>query len=454
MDWLRLSIVVLTLSSITWSFECPEGPNCSQCEQRKMDMFEVQCNITDDESRTNHGGSGDARPYGNAHPGTLPLQSNEDRHTSLSDFEWDLDWYSDSYLNFHVPAGEVAFMVTIQPSKLVNIICRGYPNWTDFHLGAKNPIKHVAHIYFYDCNLPQTGFAAVTKQLLADEISDLSFYSLQNGITSLTRETFRGLNNLQKLTLRDGGLLNLSDDVLEDYENLPYVDVSANDSEKVPENFFGHLNLRTTTLVSKWLKTFEVDTFDQLSNLKELSICHINLRNLLPHTFDGLISLVSLNMGENFLKLLPDGIFKKMRHLTSIDLSQNNFTGEALPEDLFKDNVELQWVTMGNNKRNMTRLPNGFFANLTKLYSVELEWNGLIYLPKDLFSGTTNLWHVSMRGNFLKTLPSEIFKDTTRMWELDLSINNLSDLPDDVFEKLEELDFLDLSVNHLTSVNE
>ena len=116
-----------------------------------------------------------------------------------------------------------------------------------------------------------------------------------------------------------------------------------------------------------------------------------------------------VEMSINFAESLPKGIFNKMRELRVINLAENNFTGNALSGDLFKDNVELEQVILSNNMRHMMSLPNGFFANLMKLGDVTLSKNTLIRLPEDLFRGTRNLKFVDIESNFLNTLPDKIF---------------------------------------------
>ena len=396
MDFLRLSIAVLTLSSITSSLECPKGLNCEQCEEYPNGKLTVLCNDV---------------------------------------------------------LGLTAFRVDLLPSKTVSIICLGYPNWKEFYLGKTKPIKDVDQIYIDRCDLPETGFAAVMEQLLVEEVSHLDFQSLKTG-TSLTKESLRGFNNLQKLVIRFSKLMNLTENVFEDLKNLTDVDLQANDLEKVPENFFRNSNLVNINLGTNRIKTFEVHTFDELANLRLLNISQNELRDLLPQTFDGLYSLEWLAMNGNFLESLPDGIFKNMSGLEIIYLSDNNFTGEALPKDLFKDKVRLWWVEMNNNKRNMTSLPDGFFANLPQLELVDLMNDGLIRLPEDLFWGSKKLYYVGIHKNYLNSLPSKIFNDATEMEKLLIGVNELSNLPDDIFDKLGKLKELDLSRNHFTNVNE
>ena len=398
MNWLRLSIVVSSItSSITWSYECPDGAmNCHRCKKYNDGQMDILCS-------SSHG---------------------------------------------------VGFEVSIQPNELVSVNCLGNPNWMDFDLEMKNPIKIITSaINIKNCNLPKTGLAAVMEKFNVGEVLSLDVQSLKNG-TSLTKETFRGFTNLRRLELSFSNLSNLTENLLEDLKQLRDVDFESNNFEKVPINFSGNSNLRAIRLASNLFKTIEAHTFDGLPNLHTLDLGKNKLRNLLPNTFDGLNSLVELHMYGNFFETLPKGIFKNMRKLEIINLSDNNFTGKALPGDLFKDNVQLVVVIISKNKRNMTSLPNGFFANLTKLQSVYLKEDGLTSLPENLFRGTRNLKLIRIYKNFLKMLPSEIFKDTKELLLIDLSCNNLYYLPDEVFLELGKLQSLDLSVNHLTRVNE
>ena len=87
-------------------------------------------------------------------------------------------------------------------------------------------------------------------------------------------------------------------------------------------------------------------------------------------TFDQLTSVFSMEISIKFVESLPKEIFKEMRQFQYITFVESNFTGTALHGDLFKDNVELITVNLSNNRGNMTSLPNGLFANLTRLTSV------------------------------------------------------------------------------------
>ena len=387
MDWLRLSIVILTLSSTTWR---------SMCADR---VVSVSCKSL----------------YPDCQSETLCIISNEK-----------------------------TFKLQCPDSALALSTCRRILNSRVLPVFMKKPIEDEDLIYFENCDLPKTELATEKES---------NFTSLRNE-TSLTKETFHGFNNIRTLVLHFNNLSHLTEDLLEDLRNLTYVNLQANNLEKIPGNFFGSSNLKIINLGSNRLKTLQVHTFDRLANLQSLTISHNELTNIFSHTFDGLTSLVYLNMNGNFLESLPEKIFKKMPELTFLHMAHNNFTGKALNKNLFKDKNKLKMVSMSDNKRNMTSLPSGFFANLISLAYINLTRNGLNHLPEDLFWGTTRLMHVNLARNFLETLPSMIFRDTKRLMWLDLSFNNLTSLRDGVFGGLSSLKFLDLSVNHLTNISE
>ena len=404
MYWLRLSIVILTLSSTAWRSMCTDVPFWQLCESLYPDrQSETLCIISNEK--------------------TFKLQC---------------------------PDSALAFSTCNRI--LTEYYFSGFQHRRDFLPYKTKPIKDEDLIYFENCDLPKTGLGTVTKQLRVNEAYLSNFTSPRNE-TSLTKETFHGFNNIQKLVLHFNNLSHLTEDLLGDLRNLTYVDLQANNIEKIPGNFFGSSNLKIINLGSNRLKTLQVHTFDRLANLQSLTISHNELTNLFSHTFDGLTSLAYLNMNGNFLESLPEDIFKKMPKLSFLHIAHNNFTGKALNKNLLKDKKKLLMVSMSDNKRNMTDLPSGFFANLPSLVFVNLTNDGLNHLPEDLFWGTTKLVHVNLARNFLETLPSMIFKDAKRLVWLDLSFNNLTSLRDGVFDDLSSLKFLDLSVNHLTNIS-
>ena len=83
----------------------------------------------------------------------------------------------------------------------------------------ENPIKDIRVIKFIRCNPPKTGLATMMKKFLADDAWSLNFESLESG-TSLTKETLREFNNLQRLELSFSDLSNLREDVLANHANL------------------------------------------------------------------------------------------------------------------------------------------------------------------------------------------------------------------------------------------
>ena len=321
MDWLCFSIVVLMLSSITWSFECPQGLNCNTCQPYPEGQLEVQCTISNN----------------------------------------------------------VAFNVRIQPRKSVAITCTGNPNWTDFHLGTKNPMENIAEIYFENCNLPPIGFVAVTKQLVADEVSYLTFRSMNNE-TLLTRKIFREFNNLKKLALRFKNLPNLTEDVLED-TSLDKLDMSTNFLELLPKGIFKNMRKLRYINLSENNFTREAIPGDLFKNNVELV-------------------LVAISNNKRNITSLPNGFFANLKKLEIVNLKNSGLI--YLPEDLF-------WGT-----RNLRRL--------------SFESNYLNTLPSKVFKDTTEIIHLDLNANHISHLPDDVFEKLGKLEYLDLSRNHLTSI--------------------------
>ena len=266
-----LFIAVLALSKTTWSSECPEGEGCICVETSiDRDLPKVVC--------------------------------------------------------FNAADNDISFEVNIRPREYVEIKCRDNSNWTEFHLGRNNPIKNVGSIYFERCNLPDAGLAAVTKQLLADDVSMLNFQSHMNIGTSLTRESLRGFKNLRKLALPNNNLENLPDDLLKDFVNLTILDLGNNNLDKLPATFFNK-KLQVVFLGSNRLKKIDKNIFYGLGNLRDLSLSMNELDNLSGNIFDDTIEMLRLDLMSNRLSYLPDDVFQKLEKLVYLDLSFNRLTG-------------------------------------------------------------------------------------------------------------------------------
>ena len=132
----------------------------------------------------------------------------------------------------------------------------------------------------------------------------------------------------------------------------------------------------------------------------------------------------------------------------SFSSDSNNF-GE-LPEDLFKNAVNIERINLGGN--GVTKLPENLFANNKKLKTVNLSSNNLGNIPENLFANNPELDSVEFSQSWLSTLPANVFANNKKLKTVSLSNNKIVSLPDDLFKNNSALTFLSFTDNELTKL--
>ena len=132
----------------------------------------------------------------------------------------------------------------------------------------------------------------------------------------------------------------------------------------------------------------------------------------------------------------------------SFSSDSNNF-GE-LPEDLFKNAVNIERINLGGN--GVTKLPENLFANNKKLKTVNLSSNNLDNIPENLFANNSELESVEFSQSWLSTLPANVFANNKKLKTVSLSNNKIVSLPDDLFNNNSGLTFLSFTDNELTKL--
>ena len=136
--------------------------------------------------------------------------------------------------------------------------------------------------------------------------------------------------------------------------------------------------------------------------------------------FDGLSSLQALDLGNNQLSTLPEGVFNGLS--------------------------SLQVLVLGANLQ--LSLADGVFNGLSSLQVLNLSFNNVLStLPDGVFDGLSNLQVLDLVGIHLNTLADGVFDDLSSLGLLELRYNQLRTLPNGVFDGLSGLEVLDLRDN-------
>ena len=158
----------------------------------------------------------------------------------------------------------------------------------------------------------------------------------------------------------------------------------------------------------------------------------VGIGALQAHDFRGLTSLEHLDLLNNRLSALPEGIFRGLSNLEALFLNKNSLT--RLPPTVFEGLESLRWLALDHNR--LESLPGGVFSGLTRLGWLGIRNNRLATLPEGVFQGLNSLTDLALDGNQLSELPEGVFGGLTSLTSLALLDNQLSELPEGVFSEL------------------
>jgi Leucine-rich repeat (LRR) protein len=254
----------------------------------------------------------------------------------------------------------------------------------------------------------------------------MELYSFKNEYTNLQENIFTFLKKkyftrLQYLYLSNNNLINLPENIFNNFTQLQKLDLSYNNLTTLPENIFNNLTqLQYLYLNNNKLNNLPENIFTfsskiYLSQLKNLNLSHNNLTNLPENIFNNLTQLKNLNLSHNNLTNLPENIFTfsskiYLSQLQNLNLSFNKLNN--LPEDIFNNLTQLFELLLHNN--NLTNLPENIFNNLTQLQDLYLSNNNLTNLPLSIIR-LNNLQYYSYENNELDITNPIIIRWYTRL---------------------------------------
>ncbi|XP_029500918.2 vasorin a [Oncorhynchus nerka] len=140
--------------------------------------------------------------------------------------------------------------------------------------------------------------------------------------------------------------------------------------------------------------------------------------------------------------VVPRDLPSSVKHLY---VFQNGIN--TLAQDDFTGLGELEMLDLSQNK--LTEVPDGVFETLSSLRNLDLSANYITHIAKDSFSGLMQLERLYLHGNRIKSIQSEAFEVLEDLLELKLQGNQLTGLP---MLRLPRLLLLDLSFNSLPTL--
>lgn len=328
-----------------------------------------------------------------------------------------------------------------------------------------------------------------------------TLYLITNTIQKIHEDAFIGTNSITYISLQANKLTTIPP-----LGNMPLLKRLIIEGNQItnatfPDCYKTNKHLEYIGLSNNVIVTLTNNTFDSLQNnsISSLYLSRNNIKSIEARAFSPLGSIKSLKLGTNpldaeALKTAIVGL--KHKDMVSFDLSGILLQGELLV-DTFKllQNTSITTLNMRNNK--IQRLPNGVFSGLNKLLHLDLSScyiqeteedsfkgldkltililnnNRLLDVPKHLPSSLVNLYldynqittiddnafinlaylqELRIRSNNILTLKQNSFLGMVKLNKLYLYHNNIATLPGQVFAPLVRLVSLDLGHNNLAQI--
>ena len=274
---------------------------------------------------------------------------------------------------------------------------------------------------------------------------------------------------LENLKLRNISLRSLEELDLTRSTLLQYLDLSYNEIDKIPGNYFSfcHQKLKTLIMSNNKISFIQQETLSVLRSLTQLdlsnnylkTISRKHLYHMLPETFvlrlnSNCLASVSFPKkalfkslflsGNNLTQLSDENGFNIARASELYDLS-NNFIGELREQQFSNFNKGLKILNLRNN--SLSLIERNTFARLKMLAELDLSFNNFSDLFEDTFSGMVSLSVLDLSNNKLKKISKNLFKDLTNIKNLSLNGNRIKYIEENSFVNLRFLKNLYLYEN-------
>ena len=269
--------------------------------------------------------------------------------------------------------------------------------------------------------------------------------SYNRTIRKINSNAFKGLVNIEKISVKQIVLEEIEGGLFEDLPNLKYLNLSYNKLKKIDSNAFEGLeqleelylylneltvinvklfaslsNLKVLVLDNNKLKTIEPNAFNSLHKLERLTLDNTELEEIDVRLFESLSSLKELTLHNNKLNRIDLNTFKNLTKLEILRLDNNEI--ENIDEKAFENLINLKKLELNNNK--LRGIHSNTFKNLAELEILRLDYNEIEELNHAIFDGLSNLNDLFLNNNKLKWIDRKYFKSLKSMKILQIYEND------------------------------
>ncbi|XP_055383501.1 toll-like receptor Tollo [Condylostylus longicornis] len=232
-----------------------------------------------------------------------------------------------------------------------------------------------------------------------------------------------------------------------------------------PGSFKNLVELRALTIEYCKLGNLVEGSFRGLSDLRNLTVKTHNSdwssmnMEMSANVFNDFRQLQVLDLSENNIWTIPDGVFCPLKILNNLNISNNliqditNFRFSSRNVNTMRKSKicgeSMLEIDLSYNK--IASLQTSILSALSRLRRLNLKHNELNFIADRAFEGLMSLSFVDLSQNKLQNLPPDLFSETRYIREIYLQNNSMNVIAPGLFVDLAELLVLDLSNNELTS---
>ncbi|XP_054131028.1 malignant fibrous histiocytoma-amplified sequence 1 homolog isoform X2 [Melozone crissalis] len=185
----------------------------------------------------------------------------------------------------------------------------------------------------------------------------------------------------------------------EQEDRLHEVNLSTQRLRVLPPSVLSNSMLESLDLDRNKLRS--ITGISKLCNLKKLILSKNEFVDF-PNEIQSLVCLERLELNQNQIQIIPEGVFSHLPRLKHLRLNNNRLC--ALPRDLAACGGSLQYLNISNNLFRTFPQP---VLQLARLQELRVQNNALRQLPRGLFQGQS-LKTFKASGNPLREPPSEV----------------------------------------------
>jgi insulin-like growth factor-binding protein complex acid labile subunit len=295
-------------------------------------------------------------------------------------------------------------------------------------------------------------------------------------LKSIKKGMFNLMLQLKKLSLSQNEILLIESDSFStgSYEtHLLELFLSENKLNKIQSKTFqGLLKLQVLLVDTNQIDEIEVNSFENLNDLRHLNFQSNMLRNIKYGSFNGLLKLQTLYLDKNEIEDIEENSFRDLNDLRELFIQKNKI--KFVKNEIFFDKKELEILHLyQNNIESIETIPFntlrslkklhlfsnkikqikfGNFIHLQNLFELRLDKNEIGSFEANTFIGLEMLSYLDLSANIIKKIGDKSLHGLINVQRIDLNLNNVNQIEMNAFADLANLIDLNLDTNEISSL--